>query len=211
MTKDELKEIGLTDEQVSKVFAMHGKEINKLRDNITDLKNSETGLKNDLADRNSEISDLKKLDAQGVQKKYDDLKTEYDNYKADVEKKSAQQKYNDRRSAFFKDTQFTDDYAKRGILSEFDEKKFEYSDKDNTFTGAKEWLEEVKKASPTSFKNASGGTPRIVTPGGKESSKPVTAEEFAKMKFADKIKFKQENPDGYEALKSAPPVQPKQE
>ncbi len=84
MTKDELKEIGLTDEQVSKVFAMHGKEINKLRDNITDLKNSETGLKNDLADRNSELSDLKKLDAQGVQKKYEDLKAVYDKYKGDV-------------------------------------------------------------------------------------------------------------------------------
>lgn len=203
MTKDELKEIGLTDEQVSKVFAMHGKEINKLRDNITDLKNSETGLKNDLADRNSELSDLKKLDAQGVQKKYEDLKAEYDKYKGDVEKKDAQRTYNDRRNAFFKDTNFADEYAKRGVLSEFDEKNFEYADKDSTFSGAKEWLEEVKKASPTSFKSANG-TPRIVIPGGKEPPKPITAEEFSKMKFADKIKFKQENPDGYEALKNAP-------
>lgn len=212
MTTEELKVLGLTDEQASKVFAMHGRDITKLKEDSASLKSTVADLKNQLADKEIEVSDLKKLDAQGIQKKYDDLKTDYDKYKADVEEKDAQREYSDRRSAFFKGTEFSDDYTKRGILAEFDEKKFEYSNKDKTFSGAKEWLDEIKKSSPTSFK--AGGAPRIVTPGGNEPPKPLTKTAFDKMTFADKLKFKQENPDGYEAMKnapSAPPVQTKQE
>ena len=203
MTTEELTGIGLTDEQASKVFALHGKDITKFKEAAVNLKTMVADLKNKLGDKEIELSDLKKLDAPGMQKKYDDLKAEYETYKGDTEKKDAQRTYNDRRNAFFKDTEFADDYTKRGVLSEFDEKGFKYSDKDNTFSGAKEWLDEIKKSSPTSFK--ASGAPRVVTSGGNEPPKPLTKSAFDKLTFADKLKFKQENPDGYEALKNAPP------
>ncbi len=60
MKKEELLEIGLTEEQVAKVFAMNGKDVENAKSKLPDQKAEIERLKADLADRDATIGNLEK-------------------------------------------------------------------------------------------------------------------------------------------------------
>lgn len=60
MTLEELKALGLTDEQANKLFAMNGKEVNAMKAQISELEKSKTELE---TLKNEKMTDQEKLDA----------------------------------------------------------------------------------------------------------------------------------------------------
>ena len=61
MTREELKELGLTDEQIDKVMASHGKALNAVRDKADKVEILESQIedyKTQLADRDKQLKDL---------------------------------------------------------------------------------------------------------------------------------------------------------
>lgn len=71
MKREELKQIGLTDEQVGSVMAMHAAELNTLRSDLSDVTSERDSLKNELASNQDE---LKKM--QATAKDNDDLQAQ---------------------------------------------------------------------------------------------------------------------------------------
>ena len=60
MKKEELLEIGLTDEQADKVFALNGKDVEKYKSQAAEAKKDVTDLRDQLTQRDKDIEDLKK-------------------------------------------------------------------------------------------------------------------------------------------------------
>lgn len=201
MKREELTALGITDENVDKIMAMNGRDIEKHKTAAEKAQGQVTTLTGQLADRDKDIEDLKKVDAAGLQNQLEALQDKYDTEREAWENEKQQRTYEDRRSAFFSGVEFADDYAKRGVMAEFDERKFQYSEADSTFTGGKEWLEKVKTEHPASFKTESN-PPTVVLPTSKKTeSGEVTKESFAKMGYREKLALKKDNPELYKQMK----------
>ena len=80
MKKEELLNIGLTEEQADKVFAMNGKDIEKHKKAAEDARADKEALEQQVADRDKDIAELKKTsgDAAKIQEKLDELQGKYD-------------------------------------------------------------------------------------------------------------------------------------
>lgn len=78
MKKEELLEIGLTEEQAAKVFAMNGKDVENAKSKLPDQKAEIERLKADLADRDATIGNLEKAsgDAEATRKELERYKQE---------------------------------------------------------------------------------------------------------------------------------------
>ena len=60
MKREDLKNLGLTDEQIEKVMAEHGKDITSLQEKVNGLTNECDGLKSQLDERDQQLVDLQK-------------------------------------------------------------------------------------------------------------------------------------------------------
>ncbi|MEC1716616.1 phage scaffolding protein [Schinkia azotoformans] len=85
MNKEQLIALGLTEEQADKVIAGFGQMIPKSRldEKIQEVKD----LNNQIKDRDKQLEELKKVDAEGLQQKIDDLQEENKKTKMDYETK----------------------------------------------------------------------------------------------------------------------------
>ncbi|WJY27467.1 phage scaffolding protein [Sporosarcina trichiuri] len=85
MNKEQLKALGLTDEQADQVIAGYGQMIPKSRldDKIEEVKS----LNATIADRDKQLKELKKVDAEGLQAKITELEESNKKAKAEYEEK----------------------------------------------------------------------------------------------------------------------------
>lgn len=59
MNREKLKELGLTDEQVESVIALHGASVHGMNTKISELQTSENALKQQIAERDKDLKNLK--------------------------------------------------------------------------------------------------------------------------------------------------------
>lgn len=76
MNREELKELGLTDEQINSVMASHGKVVNATKQELDTVTTDRDGLKAQLSDRDKQLETLSKVDAKGLQAEIERLKGE---------------------------------------------------------------------------------------------------------------------------------------
>lgn len=77
MKTDELTALGLTEEQVQKVLAMNGKDINQLKASNDAAQTELSGLREQLKAAGETIDGLKKLDAEGLKRAAQEWKDKY--------------------------------------------------------------------------------------------------------------------------------------
>lgn len=167
MKKEDLTAIGLSDEQITKIFEFNGKDIaaeqNKFKD-YEELKTKLSTAETSLKEANAKTEEFKGMDIEGVKKAADEWKTKYETEKADNEVKLAKLSYDNAASEFIKSLNPKDDLSATALLTEFAKKEFQLKDK--VFQGANEWAEELKTKYPDHFKSdkpiptiTTGGTP----------------------------------------------------
>lgn len=81
MTRDFLKELGLTDDAINKIMAEHGRGINAAKNESEKLSAELEQVKNDLTKANETLEGLKD---------YDEVKAQVEKYKADFENSKAE-------------------------------------------------------------------------------------------------------------------------
>lgn len=90
MKREFLKELGLTDEQIDKVMAENGKDIEKHKTTAETHKTEIENLKSQLEEANKQIEDFKGMDIEGIKKAAEEYKTKFEEAqakaKADMEK-----------------------------------------------------------------------------------------------------------------------------
>lgn len=148
MKTEDLKALGLTDEQVQRVFAMNGEEMNGLKANVDTLKAERDAARTQLADAN------KKLEG------YDpEWKTKADQARQQAEQQVAEMKAGYAATSAASSLKFTSDSAKKAFLSDLKAKNLPLQD-DGTLLGFDDYVASYKKTDPGAFA-PEGGLPRV--------------------------------------------------
>lgn len=85
MKTEELKEIGLSDEQIAEVFKLRGKEVeeyNKLKNEFETLKTENENFKNQVASANEQIEAFKDMDIDSIKASAEEYKNKYEEAQA---------------------------------------------------------------------------------------------------------------------------------
>ena len=194
MTKEELKTLGLNDEQIEKVVEGYGK--NYVPKNQFNQKNEELKqAKESLTTMQSDIEALKKSNADNAElsKQIDELNAAQlkreEEYTAQIQK----MELDGIVERTLLSSKVKNAKAVRALLDLEDAKV-----KDGTIKGLDDQLAKLKESDPYLFESES--KPSGVTPGephGGQGSTGVTQEQFNKMGYLQRAKLKEEDPNAY--------------
>lgn len=158
MKREELKEHGLSEEQINFVMAQNGKDVNALNDKINGLTSERDGLQKQIEDRDKQLNTLKKSS-----KDNDELQSQIKQLQD--ENKQAKQKYqNDlaaKTKSFKIEGALRDAKAKniKTVLPLIDTEKVSVND-DGTLNGLSEQLDNIKQDNGFLF-GEENKTPRV--------------------------------------------------
>lgn len=169
MKREELKGLGLSDEQVDKVMGIHGADVNELKGQVSQLTTERDGLKQRASDSDKQLNELK-----AAHKDDKDFQAEIDKLKADNKAKD------DAASKQLKETQLNYQtelaLVKAGALNTkaasalIDKDKLSLDEKGNV-AGLDEQLEALKSDDSSKFlfkaeeAQKPNDTPPITVPG----------------------------------------------
>lgn len=170
MKREDLEKLGLSEEQITGVMKLKSGAIDNNTQEIQDLKNEVStltterdNLQTQLNNANNEIKSYKDMDIDSIKKSASDWETKYNEL---VEKQKAEKEQsirNERVNEFFKDTKFSSEMAKAGVINAFNQKDFKYDEETKSFQGATEWLNGLKESDKGSFLS-DVANPKFTTP-----------------------------------------------
>ena len=169
MKREELKALGLTDEQITAVLDKSGAELAAVRgqlsakeQEVTALTTERDGLNTQVSDRDKDIEKLKKDagDNAALTQQITDLQSKYDTDTKALKDSLDKQARDHAIEQLFGGVKFTSAYAKKAAIAEFREANHEF--KDGTFVGGADILKQMQKDNPDAFVKEEGGE------GGKE-------------------------------------------
>lgn len=167
MKTEDLKALGLNDDQVQRVFAMNGEDMNGLKASVATLTAERDAAREQLADAN------KKLEG------YDpEWKTKATQAQQQAEQQIAELKASHAAASAAAGIKFSSESAKKAFLADLTAKKLTLQD-DGTLLGFDDFVKSYKQADPGAFAQE-GGYP-AVKDGGDPNKTPTgsTREQFA--------------------------------
>lgn len=191
MKREELKNRGLTDEQIDYVMGENGKDVNAQKaiieqkdQQIATLTTERDGLKTQVADRDKDIADLKKQsgNTDELNQKLTELQTKYDTDTQALQGKLDSQARSHATERFYEKVEFTSTFAKKAAIKEFEDAKLEF--KDGAFVGADDFLKKQKTDNPDAFKAAEppkepeNPKPQFTNPGNNSNPAPKDSNPF---------------------------------
>ena len=197
MTKEELKALGLTDEQIEKVSEDYGKNyVTKVQFN---QKNEELKqAKESLTTMQSDIETLKKANADNAElsKQIDELNAAQLKREAEYTAQIQKMELDGIVERTLLSSKVKNAKAVRALLDLEDAKV-----KDGAIKGLDDQLTKLKESDPYLFESES--KPTGVTPGephGGQGSTGITQEQFNKMGYLERAKLKEDDPNAYSEL-----------
>lgn len=167
MKKEELLEIGLTEEQANKVFAMNGQDVEREKAKTTAAKADLADVRGELSTAKTELETLKASsgDASAIQQQLTELQAKYDKDTGDLKGQLADRDYADAisRAISGKGLKFSSKSAERAFTAALKEQKLEL--KDGELTGLDDFIKAQKEADPEAFA-PDKAPPRFVTGSG---------------------------------------------
>ena len=164
MKTEDLKALGLNDEQVQKVFAMNGTELNDLKQQVATLTAERDTARTNLGEAN------RKLEG------YDpEWKTKADQARQQAEQQVAEMKAEYAATSAASSLKFTSDSAKKAFLADLNAKKLPLQD-DGTLLGFDDYVASYKKTDPGAFA-PDGGLPRVSGSATGTPATPTTKEQ----------------------------------
>lgn len=197
MTKEELKALGLNDEQIEKVVEDYGKnyvpknQFNKKNDALKQAEES-------LEAMQSDIETLKKANADNdeLSKQIDELNAAQLKREAEYTAQIQKMELDGIVERTLLSSKVKNAKAVRALLDLEDAKV-----KDGTIKGLDDQLTKLKESDPYLFESES--KPTGVTPGephGGQGSTGITQEQFNKMGYLQRAKLKEDDPNAYSEL-----------
>lgn len=178
MKREDLTKLGITDELVDKIMALHGSDIEAHKQKLVTAQAETDGLKKQLTDANASIEGFKKLDPEALQKAADEWKTKAEAAQAEAQKQVAGLKFD-----FALDGALTAAKAKnaKAVKALLQQDALKLSD-DGSILGLKEQLEKIKTENDFLFESEQP-TPKIIT-GGQPTTQTITDPVIAAMRKA---------------------------
>ncbi|GAA0415116.1 hypothetical protein GCM10008934_02500 [Virgibacillus salarius] len=176
MNREELKELGLSDEQIDKVMTSHGKVVNSIKekaDKVDGLESQIEDYKQQIADRDTQLEELgeKAKDNEELTAKIDELKQQNETTKTEYEEKLEQQAFNhaiEKALGSANPKKGKDDdvsHSLKAIKSLLDMDTIKLDG--DTLKGFDDQLKTIKETSPFLFESdePAPNSPQIVNPG----------------------------------------------
>ena len=157
MKREELKELGLNDDQIAAVMTSYGKEVNPLKEQVDSLTSERDNLKQQVSDRDGQLDDLRKNAGKNEELEATIKQLQEDN------KATATKYQNDlaaKEKGFKIEGALRDAKAKnvKAVLSLIDTEKVSVQ-KDGTLDGLTDQIEAVKKSDSYLFDAENAGQP----------------------------------------------------
>lgn len=158
MTREFLKKLGISDENIDSIMSENGKDIEAAKGTVaateqklTAAATEVTGLKEQLAERDKDIAALKKQagNNEELNNKIAELQAKYDTDTKTLTAKLEEQAYDHAADKFFDGFKFSSNAAKKAALADFRAKKLKLTD--GKFEGADEFMAALKKDDPSAF------------------------------------------------------------
>lgn len=148
MKKEQLANIGLTEDQISQVFALYGASVQKFKDDVASKESELESVRGQLTQRDKDLNDLKKkgADVEDIQQKLEDLQAKY---KQDTE--ALEMKLADENKSRLIDAELTKAGVRDAEIFEKILNKDEISVKDGKLIGLTEQIEAQRAKSPYLF------------------------------------------------------------
>lgn len=196
MTKEQLRALNLTEEQINAIIEDYGKNyVSKAQFNEKNdaYKQAKLEIENLTTDINN-LSEANKAN-EALQSQIKELQDAATQREAD---------YNENIKNMKIDTAITKALSKSGAMNEtiltglLDRTKIAIGE-DNTITGIQEQITALKESDPYLFKQDSikGVVPGDATP---KTNDGITKEQFNKMSYLDRVQLQESNPDLYSEL-----------
>lgn len=168
MKTDELKALGLNDDQVQKVFAMNGTEMNDLKQQITTLTAERDTARNNLSDANKKLEGYDPEWRTKAEKAEKDAKAQVEELQKDFAAQTA--------AAGVK---FSSESAKRAFLSDLKAKKLPLQD--GKLLGFEDYLKSYRESDPDAF--APEKAAPTITVGSKGQTPATSSQSFLDNKY----------------------------
>lgn len=200
MTREQLKELGLDDTQIDSVMKVYGKSVNDYKEKAekVDVLNSQIDdYKQQLTDRDNQLQELKKVDAEGLQAEIDRLTEENKTTANDY-----QEKLNKQAKDFAIETTLRNEKARNPKIAKnaLDFEAITY--KDGNLIGLEEQIKAIKESDPYLFeedlpKGLKGKQPNDSNT---KQGASITRDELNAMSYKERVDFKNENEELYNKL-----------
>lgn len=197
MKKEQLTEIGLTEEQITEVFRLNGLAINAVKAEL-DTKEAEVEtLQGQLETANKEIEGFKGLDVEGIKAKADEYKTKYEQAELEAKEKLEKIEFNHELENAIRDSKARNITAVKALL---DIENLKNSN--NRLEDINKAIESTKEANDYLFESEQArGTGGSLGNGGKGTGKSITKEEFDKLSYKERVELFNKQPEIYKTLK----------
>lgn len=195
MKKEDLIALGLTEEQADAVIAGYGQMVPKTR---LDAKIQEVNdLKGQIAGYDTQLEELKKVDAEGLQIKIAELQQANENIKTEYEQKLQQRDYDYALENALRDAKAKNPVAVKALLKTDAIKLV-----DNQFVGLEEQLTALKVSDDYLFvaEGVKGKTPPGGQAGGKPEKNPFSKEHWNLTEQGRLLRENPEKANQYKAL-----------
>lgn len=198
MKTEMLKELGLTDEQISAVMSENGKDLEKVKTKLTAAETARDEYKEQLEAANTTIQSYKDMDIEGIKQSASEWEKKYNDDLKAMQDKLENQAYDFALKEYVSGYQFTSDLVKEAVIAQLKAQGFKLND--GKFLGADDFMKQLKEANPSAFADADIKQPKITLPGTNTPPIGVTKEDFKKMTYAERMKIFTENRELYNEL-----------
>lgn len=181
MKRDQLKELGLTDEQVNSVMGLHGQMVNELNSKVTKAEQERDQFKEQLNSNQSELDALKKS-AKGneeLTQQLADLQSKFDETKQESEKRLTEQQKDFAIKLALKEVNARDEDI---VLQLLDKEAIKVTDEG--LKGFKEQLDTLKEQKNFLFQEKENTPPalRVFAEGNPSASEEISGSLSQQMK-----------------------------
>ena len=178
MKREQLKELGLSDEQIGSIMALHGQTVNELNKSVATAEQERDQFKEQLTTNQTELDSLKES-AKGneeLTQQLTDLQEKFDSAKTESETKLAEQQKDFAIKLALKEAQALDEDI---VLGQLDKDTIKVVD--GKLQGFEEQLKGLQESKTFLFQQEAPAmpTPKIVAPGNPQGSSTTENDPFA--------------------------------
>lgn len=150
MKTEDLKNQGLTEEQIQYVMAENSKDIKKYKDLSETQKTQLEDVNKKLTEANKQIDDFKEMDIESIKKNAEEYKQKFEQSQKDSENKIKEIQYDTDLSNYIKSLEMTDDVHAENLKRQIKEKDLKFED--GKLLGGDDFVKAYKEKHPNAFK-----------------------------------------------------------
>lgn len=197
MKTEDLQALGLTEEQVKKVFELNGKDLKAEQKKTEKAEEERDSWKERAETAEKTLKDFDGVDVDGLNQQIKDWKDKAEQAEKDYAQKLYDRDFADALNVEMENYKFTSDAAKRAIMAEVKEAGLKL--KDGKILGLNDLITQIKEKDASAF--APETDPPKFTDPPKGGSNGGSNKSLKDMSLDERIKLKQSNPDYYNKLR----------